>query len=266
MFKGYDFVYDGKSSISEKLKLFNIDGNAFDFVDSIPDKNLNLYHSNRQAKWRTPGTTVDDPLTFECEFLLHDEEQDEYTKLNPIVARNRLSSITHWLFDQTTFKKFQILTDDLRDLYFMAMMKDVKYFEDGGQVRGFKCTVVCDTVGAWEEKTIIKNVTDTSTFTIQVLQDGIWEVAPEFIIDLNGTGVTIAVNGDEIELQNITQGARVTIDTNTLIAKSSEGDELYASGRFNKCFPNFRYGRNTISIEGSCRVEINYKMVRQVGC
>lgn len=266
MFKGYDFVYDGKSSISEKLKLFNVGGNAFEFVDCIPDKNLNLYHSNRQAKWRTPGTTVDEPLTFDCEFHLHDEEQDEYAKLNPVVARNRLSSITHWLFDQTQFKKLQILSDDMRDIYFMAVMKDVKYFEDGGQVRGFKCTVVCDTVGAWEEKTITKNVSNTSTFSIQVLQDGIWEVAPKFTIDMNGTGVTITVNGEELVLTNMTPGARVVIDSNTLIATSSEGEELYTSGRFNKCFPTFVYGKNTISITGNSKVEINYKMVRQVGC
>ena len=150
--------------------------------------------------------------------------------------------------------------NSLNSLYSCLLILPIpKFFYRG-------CTVVCDTVGAWEEKTITKNVSNTSTFSIQVLQDGIWEVAPKFTIDMNGTGVTITVNGEELVLTNMTPGARVVIDSNTLIATSSEGEELYTSGRFNKCFPTFVYGKNTISITGNSKVEINYKMVRQVGC
>jgi phage-related protein len=151
-------------------------------------------------------------------------------------------------------------------MYFMTIFKDVKYFEDAGNVRGFRCTAVCDTVGAWEEKTIKKTVGSSSTFTIQVLQDGIYEVMPVFTIDLSGTSVTVNVNGDEMSFTNMTSGTRITVDCEKLIAISSEGEELYATGRFNKVFPTLVYGTNTVSVTGSCNFKMTYRMIREVGC
>lgn len=266
MFNGYDFVYDGKSSISENLKLFNIDGGAFNFVDSIPERDINLYHSQKSGKWHTAGSTIEQPLQFEIEFHLHRDDSDSYEVMNPTLERNRLSKAAHWLFDQTTFKKFQILSDEMANMYFMTIFKDVKYFEDAGNVRGFKCTAVCDTVGAWEEKNIKKTVSSSSTFTLQVLQDGIYEVMPVFTIDLSGTSVTVNVNGEEMKFINMTSGTRITVDCEKLIATSSEGEELYASGRFNKVFPTLKYGSNAISVTGNCTFNMNYKMIREVGC
>lgn len=266
MFNGYDFVYDGKSSISENLKLFNIDGSAFNFVDSIPNRDINLYHSQRNGRWQTAGSTIEEPLQFDIEFHLHGEDSDSYEVTNPTLERNRLSKAAHWLFDQTDFKKFQILSDEMANMYFMVIFKDVKYFEDAGNVRGFKCTAVCDTVGAWEEKTVKKTVGSTSTFTLQVLQNGFYEVSPVFTIDLSGTSVTVNVNGEEIAFTNMTPGTRITVDCEKLIATSSEGEELYESGRFNKVFPTLLYGMNTISVTGSCTFKMIYKMIREVGC
>lgn len=266
MFNGYDFVYDGKSSISENLKLFNIDGGTFNFVDSIPERDINLYHSQKSGKWYTAGSTIEQPLQFEIEFHLHRDDSDSYEVMNPTLDRNRLSKAAHWLFDQTAFKKFQILSDEMTNMYFMVIFKDVKYFEDAGNVRGFKCTAVCDTVGAWEEKNIKKTVSSSSTFTLQVLQDGIYEVMPVFTIDLSGTSVTVNVNGDEMIFTNMTSGTRITVDCEKLIATSSEGEELYASGRFNKVFPTLKYGSNAISVTGNCIFNMNYKMIREVGC
>lgn len=266
MFNGYDFVYDNKSSISENLKLFNIDGTAFNFVDSIPERNINLYHSQRNGRWQTAGSTVEEPLKFELEFHLHGEDDDSYETTNPILERTRLSKIAHWLFDQTKFKKFQILTNEMANMYFMVIFKDVQYFEDAGNVRGFKCTAVCDTVGAWEEKIVKKTVSNSSTFTLQVLQNGIYEVMPVFTIDLFGTSVSVDVNGEEMTFGNMTSGTTITVDCEKLIAISSEGEELYTTGRFNKVFPTLKYGTNTITVTGNCVFNMNYKMIREVGC
>lgn len=266
MFNGYDFVYDNKSSLSENLKMLNIDGDAFEFVQGVPSKEVDLFHANQSGKWEISGNRMTEPFSFPLQIMLHGDGEETYDKINPSLERNRLSRIYHWLFDKTDFKKLQILMDDMRDLYFMAVFKDVELFEDGGVVRGFKATVLCDTIGAWEEKNVIKNCTGNLTWKMQVLQDGIYEVTPLYKIEMRDTSATISVNGESIELENITPGSTITIDTDKLIAKSSEGDELYDSGRFNRCFPRFVYGDNTISISGNCKVTINYKMIREVGC
>lgn len=266
MFNGYDFVYDGKSSTSENLKMLNIDGGTFEFVKSIPDKEVSLFHSNRSGKWEISGVTTGEPFSFELQILLHGDGEYEYDKINPSLDRNRLSRINHWLFDQTKFKKLQIVMDDMRDMYFMAIFKDVQQFEDGGIVRGFKATVLCDTLGAWEEKTITKTCTSSLNFSLQVLQDGTYEVMPTYEIEMNGTSATITVNGEQMKLQSVTSGSTITIDTEKIIAKSSEGDNLYTENRFNRCFPRFVWGKNTIQVSGNCKVTIKYKMIREVGC
>lgn len=267
MFNGYDFVYDGKSSISENLKLLNTDGEAFKFEIGIPQKNINLYHSNQSSRWHIGGVTMDEPLSFPIQIMLHGDGEDEYDKLNPILERNRLSRITHWLFDNTQFKKLQILTDDMRDLYFMAVFKDaVELFEDGGEVRGFRATVLCDTYGAYEEKTITKTSNGSLTFALQCLQDGIFEVAPVYKIDMIDGNVKIRVNDEDMIFNALTPGSTVTIDTEKIIAKSSEGDNLFTGNRFNRVYPNLVWGKNVISIEGNCKLSINYKLIREVGC
>lgn len=275
MFSGYDFIYDGKSSISENLKLLYVDSNAFESVKGIPDRTINTYHANRSSKWRISGVTIDEPLSFPIQILLHGDGEDEYEKINPVAKRNRLSRITHWLFDTTGYKKFQILTDDLRDLYFMAILKDVEYLTNGGEVYGFSATVLCDTIGAWEEKTITKRFTGTPTdvknFYIQVLQDGIYEVAPTYIIKVDKANTfDLAINNsDGFILRHLVEGSTITIDTERLIATSDVPDDnLYVGDKFDRGFPRLKYGKNTfgISVDGTVTFTIKYKSIREVGC
>lgn len=266
MFNGYDFIYDGKSSISENVKILSTESNTFEFCKSIPDKEISMFKTNQSNKWEISGVTTTEPLSFQIQIMMYNDDEDLYANGNPLIDRNRLSRICHWLFDNRQFKKLQILTDDLRDFYFMAIFNEVEYFEAGGDVCGFRATVLCDTDGAYEEKSLVKQVTGSSTFSLQILQDGIHEVQPIYSIELSGNAATITVNGESIILKSLTSGSTITIDTGKLIAKSSEGDNLYIQDRFNKCFPRFVWGKNTISVSGNCKLRINYKMVREVGC
>lgn len=266
MFNGYDFVYDGKSSISENVKILYTDANPFEFTKSIPDREYNTFKTNQSGRWRISGVTTPEPLAFQIQIMVYSDDEDLYVDNKYVIDRNRISRISHWLFDNVNYKKLQILTDDLRDLYFMAIFTNVEYFTAGGDVCGFRATVQCDTDGAYEERTVSKTSSGSLTFNLQVMQEGIYEVQPELTIDLGGTGVTININGQELVLQNLTQGSRITINSETLIAKSSEGDNLYTGNRFNKCFPVLTYGKNIVSITGSCTLKLNYKMLREVGC
>lgn len=266
MFNGYDFIYDGKSSISENVKMLYTEANPFEFTKSIPDREISLFKSNQSSKWNISGVDTPEPLSFQMQIMIFSDDIDLYADGNPLIERNRISRISHWLFDKTKFKKLQILTDDMRDLYFMAIFKDVEYFEAGGDVCGFRATVLCDSVGAYEEKTITKAINDKATIALQVLQDGFYEVEPVYTIDMIDTSVTINVNGEDLVLNNVAAGSKITIDTARLIAKSSIGENLFIENKYNRCFPRFVYGRNVITVTGKCKLTINYKMVREVGC
>ena len=148
----------------------------------------------------------------------------------------------------------------------MCVFQSPEYLLNGGEIIGFKVTVLCDTVGAYEEKTIIKTSSGNMQFSIQCQQDGIYEVSPVYTIQMLDSDVKITVNTDEIILKSLTVGSTVTIDTERLITNSSENDNLYVGDRFNKCFPNFKWGKNIIAIEGKCKLTIKYKMIREVGC
>lgn len=266
MFNGYDFVYDGKSSISENVKMLYTEPNPFEFTKSIPDKEISLFHANQSGKWEISGVITPEPLSFQMQIMMYSDDTDLYADGNPVIKRNQISRISHWLFDNTKFKKLQILTDDMSDLYFMAIFKDVEYFEAGGDVCGFRATVLCDTIGAYEEKKVIKACNGSATFAIQCHQDGIYEVKPVYVVEVLSDDISVTVNEDVINLKNIAIGSSVTIDAERLIAKTSESENLYVGDKFNKCFPVFKWGKNIISVEGKCKLTIIYKLIREVGC
>jgi phage-related protein len=267
MFNGYDFIYDGKSSISENVKMLYTESNPFEFTKSIPDKEISLIHTAQSGRWHITGISTPEPLSFQMQIMMYSDDVDLYANGNPVIKRNHISRISHWLFDNTEFKKLQILTDDMRDLYFMAIFKDVEYFEAGGDVCGFRATVLCDTIGAYEERVITKTCSDRTEFVEQCLHDGIYEIQPVYTIGIKDSEpITIGVNGQKIILQNLTVGSEVVIDAETLITTSSAYDNLYVEDRFNKCFPILKWGKNSFVVQGNCSLKIKYKTRREVGC
>lgn len=266
MFNAFDFIYDGKSSISENVKMLYVENSVFEFVKSIPDKEISMFKTKQSSKWNIIGVDHTEPLSFEMQIMIYSDDVDLYADGNPLIKRNHLSRISHWLFDHTEFKKLQIMTDEMKDSYFMAIFQNVDYFEAGGDVCGFKVTVLCDTIGAYEEKTIKKNCSGNTSFAIQCPNDGIYEIHPKYTIELTDGAADITVNGKLLQLKSLTPGSTITIDTETLITESSVGDNLYVEGRYNKAFPVLTYGKNNIQVDGNCVVSINYKLIKEVGC
>lgn len=489
MFNGYDFIFDGKSSISENLKMLYKEANGFTDVQGIPEKEYTTFKTTRSSKWTITGVDHTEPLKLELSIMFHGDGEEKYRKLNPKLDRNLISKITHWLFDKTGYRRLQIFSDDLRDLYFMCVFESPEYMLDGGDIIGFKVIATCDTIGAYEEKKISKSCTGNTTFSMQCLHDGIYEIFPTYkiksnttssrdityardnyghewryyggdpvnstnryimltknikitgydkLVDIahdyrrysmrkmkvtavdgktitvvddkgnqkqyegsgvkvndvhdylvryddnqspdnylievqaddttqfyfinctvtevkdgtvkigngghywyykgtaevgttqryiiakstrasdrnyndevtgilaesaaiyikngnymcgdkvlgevandtalyflpmtvtqsikNATDVTVSVNNNPIKLQSITAGSTITIDTEKLIAKSDEHDNLYVGDRFNNGFPPLVYGKNTIEVNGSCQLDIEYRLIREVGC
>lgn len=262
MIKASDFVYDGKSSMSEMLKISTIDG--WDDNNDFTEKTYNLFKSGKSSKWNIAGIDYENPMEFPIKITFQNDEEDEYYKRNPIIAQNRLSQITHWLFNQTGFKRLQIMNDELRDMYFMAVFKDAKTIKNGTEIIGFEATVMCDSIGAYITKTIHKAVSVSSSFSLQCLQDGLSEITPKFILKPTLANLNIVINGETMSFDNVTPESTITIDTETLIATSSAGDNLFANDLFNKKYPYLRNGNNNIVISGACDFTMEYTVLREV--
>lgn len=186
MFNGYDFVFDGKSSISENLKMLYTESKGFEETQGIPEKEYSTFKAVRSSKWHISGVEHKEPLKLDIQIMFHGDGENEYRKLNPILDRNLISKITHWLFDKTGYGRLQILSDDLRDLYFNVVFESPEYITLDGNIIGFKAVAMCDTIGAYEEKKITKSCTGNTKFSMQCLHDGIYEIFPIYTINFSG--------------------------------------------------------------------------------
>lgn len=262
MIKASDFVYDGKSSMSEMLKISTIDG--WDDNNDFAEKTYNLFKSGKSSKWNIAGIDYENPLEFPIKITFQDDDEEKYYKRNPVIAQNRLSQITHWLFNQTGFKRLQIMNEELRDMYFMAVFKDAKTIKNGTEIIGFEATVMCDSIGAYITKTIHKSIATSLSFSLQCLQDGLFEITPKYILTPTFANLNVLVNNESMIFQNVTPDSIITIDTETLIATSSVGDNLFVNNLFNKKYPYLRNGNNNIVITGACDFSMEYTMLREV--
>lgn len=266
MFKGYDFVFDSKSSISENMKMLYTEANGFTNVQGIPEKEYSTFKASRSSRWSISGVEHTEPLRLDIQIMFHGDGEDEYRKINPKMERNLISRISHWLFDVTGYRKLQICSDDLRDLYFMCIFESPEYMLDGGDIIGFKAVAVCDSIGAYEDKVIKKTCTGETRIVFQCLQDGIYEIKPKYTIKANQANLTLTINNEEMILKNVAVGSTITIDTETMIVKSDTNENLFVGDKFNKAFPTFVYGKNYITVEGNCELRVDYSLIREVGC
>lgn len=261
MIRASDFVYDNKSSMSESLKISTIDG--WEEGNDFAKKEYDFYKTDT-SQWNISNVSYESPFEFPIKITFQNDDEDEYYKRNPKIMQNRLSQITHWLFNKTTFKKLQIMNDELRDLFFMAVFKDAKTIKNGTDVIGFEATVLCDGIGGYLHKKIVKNVNTSLSFDLLCLQDGISEIKPKYILTPSLSNLTVIVNGKSMVFQDVTPESVITIDTETLIATSSVGDNLFANNLFNKMFPFLINGKNTIAITGACNFVVEYNLSREV--
>ncbi len=73
------------------------------------------------------------------------------------------SIIQQWLFGQMNYKELRILQPDMQDIYYMCFLTDPQIIRIGNIVRGYSCTVKCDSPFAYGEEindVIIENNAD----------------------------------------------------------------------------------------------------------
>lgn len=259
MFKAFDFIYDGTNSSAYNLKLLRIEDNdGYTTGTGVPTKSFTMVKTNLSTRKYIVGLSVDDTISFKIQILIDRDEG------NPVpIPRNCVSVIRNWLFNQTNFKKLQIIQEDLDNCYFNAVFTEVTDLMLEGEIIGFETTVVTDNTGMYKKERFKKNVSTKLSFPVLITTSSIYTIKPKLTITFIDSNVSISINNRKSIFTYMYPNTTITIDSETLILNGGEND-LY-NGNFNYVFPELDNGKNLIEINGSCSVTFEYDSIIEVG-
>jgi len=132
-FYGRSFIYNSVPSELYGLYIMDIDANAVN--SSMGNSSMDILEQKiyRKASPYFYGSTPSPKLEFAFSAFA-EEEMDAL----------QFEAVQKWLFSSRTYKPFAIDQPDMADVYFNVILNDPKINRVGNLIRGFSCTVVCD--------------------------------------------------------------------------------------------------------------------------
>lgn len=258
-----DFIFDGLPSSEYGLQILSL-GTAPDTETLIPNKEYIKVKAPNDTRYRILNVSEDEPLTFKLQLF-----STECTTEDEFLASNRIKVITDWMFNQTDYKKLQIINSEISHLYFNCILKDATKLMIAQNVFGIECTVECDSAGAWEfEKTnrydFVANGNGSILFnnisselkglkpflTIEMFEDG----------NLSMTNLT---TGQFITINNLNITEKIIMDCRNQVISSNLDKYLFDD--FNGEFLYLKQGLNNIAVTGKCKMTMTYQNQVKVG-
>jgi len=265
-FKAYEFIYDGVSSYSYDLMLYDI-GSTTSGEANLAGA-VGIVEDIIGSRWKPYfyGIQFKNKLSFNMVFGLKNDRLDMHSYLN----RVEIHEIATWLTGHTCYKPLRILQDDLIDVWYNCMFTNLELIGSGGEQYGFKATVTCDGPYAYRiEPNIVKNLQSTSAseFSINNLSALHVPAFPKLIISQN-TGTTLSIenitSGNIFEISNIPNGVTdIVVDCDKCVISATNGANLYPN--CNLQWVKIEPGYNEFSALGDCRLEVNYSFPVNVG-
>lgn len=249
-FLATEFVFDGVPSSAYGLFIGNTGrGNASSSGISF---NMTMDMSGSGTKQLLLGVKYDAPLTFNLDVFSFEPMDNLH-----------ISKVQNWLCGRNTYKKLQIVQDDLSSVYFNCIIGKPNITYVGNMARMISFQVTCDAPWAYElPKEIVKN---TSTWSFRNTSDH-WDwLIPNFVeITCSGGDLKIVnvTDGRETVLLNRKSGEIITMSETTGVVKSSSGLRLMDD--FNKNFIRFVSGNNDFVMQNVSQIKINYNLIRKV--
>lgn len=200
----------------------------------------------------TFGIEEDGVLEFEL-CLMRDYPLNQYD----------ISEISRLLFDHKTYKKLQLITDDMEDRYVMCKLNSPKKIVFGNMCYGFRFTVVCDGQYWYENENTI-GLTSGESINIYNDCDTNNTVDTRVTIKSNDTGdikIINATTGKEVVITSAKQGEIIEMNSRLQTIKSSMFSYTY--DRFNFEWLTLAKGYNTIAVIGNADVTICYRFMRR---
>jgi len=247
-FYGRTFIYDDVPSENYGLFISDIDASAVN--RTMGNTSVEIYEKKlfRRATPYFYGATPSKKLSFKFSSFSEDELTGDDFEL-----------VQKWLFGSKTYKKFQVVQEDMQQVYFNAIMNDPEIVRVGNMIMGFTCNVECDSPFAYLfPKTTTYSYTGSTVDSVEEFynasDDADSYLYPKLVITVNSFG------GD-VTIRNLSESSRssvftslspnevITIDSSFQTISSSTG--LKRLSNFNKKFLRLVPGLNRLRVQGN---------------
>lgn len=255
---------------------------AYDFIfDGIPSEKFDLFicsmGSSSSPEYGGGNVKVhtDKTPSMDYNYLLSVEYEDSFEFTFTFGSRKPkdrfdISLINNWLVGHSTYKKLQILQQDMTSIYFNCIINDFKIVSIGNIPYAFECTVVCDRPWALENmKTYNYSVFDGKTIVHNNTSHKSGITLPIIEFTTNNGNATVSLtnktnNNYETRFTGLLNGETITMNCQTEVVTSSMG--FRRLGNFNNHWFELLPKQNTILVSGNVsNLKIKYENVRKVG-
>lgn len=247
-FYGRAFIYDGVPSELYGLMISDIDASAIE--RTMGSNAMDIYDTKiyRRAVPYFYGATPAPVLSFPMSAFSEQE-----------IDADMFSLIQKWLFSSRTYKKLQIDQVDMMNIYFDCILNEPEIIRVGNLIKGFTCTVVCNSPYALKFPTTI-NYTYTASFVDDTVvfnntsDDTGDYLYPALEITMNDFGGDVIItnandNNRIFRFDDLLPNEVITIDCSLQTISSST--TLRRLTNFNKKFLRLVAGVNTLHIQGN---------------
>ncbi len=181
----------------------------------------------------------------------------------------------HYLFGQQTFKKLQVIQEDMIDIYINCFFTKPEILRSGNIIMGFNATLVADSPWWFTyPRNFIKNYTGdvtTNTFIFNNTTDNNFYTYPTLILTTSNVGNSdmIIINQSDNNrtsiLTNLDANEIITLNNDLQIIESSFLDNHLQY--FNKNWFRLVQGVNQINIQASniAQFKMVYQFARKIG-
>lgn len=258
MFNSYEFVFNGESSLTYGLMLYDFNGSgqnnvAFGNTASIVETRVNnsIYPIHFGVNYHSS------PLQFKLIF----------GSMNPL-DRYEIESISLWLTGHQDYCWLQICQPDLEHVQFRSIITQLTPITDGWLPYAFEATVICDCPYAYGFPFEYRYDIDKTANILFRNNSSVREyIKPTLTYTSNYNGVLSIVNHNdnerEFRLANIPSSTCVIIDNDHGIIQETAGKTNLYSG-FNLNFFRLVHGDNNLTISGNGTLIISGRLLYNV--
>lgn len=259
MFHSYEFSFDGESSLSYGLMIYDLNGTGQDNVSFGNKGSIIETRTNRRIQPLHFGVNYNkEPLKFDLVFGT-DVPLDRYD----------LQRISYWLTGHQTYRWLTIDQPDLENVQFRCIVTELKPLSVGWLPYAFQATIVCDCPYAYsypfEMQYTISGATDLTVMNESTVHEHIKPVLT--FIPANGTTSLSIINHSdgnrEFKFTNIPVGTSFVVDNNNgIIQGIGYSGNLYDLFNFN--FFRLVDGANALTVHGDGTLMLSGRFYQNV--
>lgn len=246
-FYGSSFSFNGISSEQFGLRIAELDAGGVNEMMGSASLEIKEDKIYRRPTPFFYGVTPSPKLSFPVSAFSEDTiDADIYSKIQKAY------------FSSKNYKRFQIVQNDLMDIYFDALLLDPKVTKVGNETKGISFIVSCSSPFAWHfpktrSYTYAGAVIDENIIFNNESDDAESYLYPNLTIIMNSSGGDVTItNSDDgsrvFEFTSLSADENIIVDCYRQTIKSSTG--LRRINNFNKKYLRFVNGLNHLRVQG----------------